>query len=95
MTVGYMNVKSVATEAAKLTQAGDALQGRGDFEQAVALYRQALALLGGFGPAWANMGVALRKLGRLDGAIAAYQRAIEAQHLQREIGAAPALLVLL
>ena len=48
----------------------------GQLAEAIAAYRQALALQPGFAPAWVSLGIALRQNGELDAAIECYQRAI-------------------
>ncbi len=48
----------------------------GQLAEAIAAYRQALALQPGFAPAWVSLGIALRQNGELDAAIECYQKAI-------------------
>ena len=54
-----------------------ALHRAGRPDQAVPLYRQALARAPGFVGGWCNLGIALKQAGRMGEALAAYRRAIE------------------
>src|SRR4051794_25366016 len=52
-------------------------QQRGDFEAAAQNYRQVVKLQPDFFGAWANLGVALVRLGRFDEAVDAYRTALK------------------
>ena len=55
---------------------GNALQDKGQLDEAIAAYRQAIALKPNYPEAYSNLGNALRDKGQLDEAIAAYRQAI-------------------
>jgi tetratricopeptide (TPR) repeat protein len=55
---------------------GNALQGRGDLDGAIAQYRRAIHLQADYAHAHGNLGVALREKGRLDEAIVEIQEAL-------------------
>ena len=63
-------------EADRLIVAGHRLEDRGEFEAALAQYRQAVAAAPGYPRTHMNVGNALRRLARRDEAIAAQQEAI-------------------
>jgi tetratricopeptide (TPR) repeat protein len=53
------------------------LYGEGQLEQAIARYREAIALDAGYADAWHGLGMAFSELGRHDEAIAAAKKLIE------------------
>ena len=58
---------------------GHAMEDRGEFEAALALYREAAALTATYARAWMNVGNALRQLERFEEAIAALRYAVMVQ----------------
>ena len=67
-----------AIEAAdRLIAEGHPIEDRGDFEEALALYRRAAEVAPGYVRAHMNVGNALQRLDRLDEALAAQRRAVE------------------
>ncbi len=65
-----------AERAETLITQGNTLEDSGDFEAALARYREASAIAPGLGRAWVNIGNALQLMGRFDEAIAAQQAAV-------------------
>ena len=55
---------------------GNALRDKGQLDEAIAAYRQAIALKPNYAEAHSNLGNALKAKGQLDDAIAAYRQAI-------------------
>lgn len=55
---------------------GCALDGLGEYTEAAAFFKAALALRDDFAPAWANLAATLKNQGRMEDALSAYRRAI-------------------
>ena len=66
-----------ANEAKKLFEQALEAQRAGRHGEAAGGYREILASYPGHGDAWSNLGIALKMMGDLDGAIEAFSRAIE------------------
>jgi Flp pilus assembly protein TadD len=79
LLAAFLATSAIAQEPAveQLFTGATEAQQRGDFALAVTNYQQIVKLQPGFFGAWANLGVALVRLGRFDEAIAAYRSAIQ------------------
>ncbi len=77
----------ISPKARSLTARGRALLGRGDYEEAEHLLREAISLAPGFAEARAHLGDLLRETGRAAEAELEYLRALAVEHADAEIHA--------
>jgi protein O-GlcNAc transferase len=69
-------IKQNGSNPSYFSHLGLALQGKGNLDEAIAAYRQAICLKPDYADAYSNLGIALRDQGKLGEAIVAYRQSI-------------------